>query len=44
MIPLSMGILKGNEFFKIIEIFVTGDVREDRDGEKWLNVIMRKQI
>lgn len=30
------------EGFKIVETFVTEDVREDRDGEKWLNVIIKR--
>lgn len=27
-----------------VECFVTGDVREGREGEKWLNVVGRKEI
>ncbi|HEY5556052.1 class I SAM-dependent methyltransferase [Acetobacterium sp.] len=30
------------EGFEIIETFVTEDMREDRDGEKWLDVILEK--
>jgi len=32
------------EEFEIVETFVTEDMREDRDGETWLNVIGKKQI
>lgn len=28
--------------FKILEIFITGDIRSNRDSERWLNVILRK--
>lgn len=37
-------LLEAVDSLKIIETFVTGDVRDGRDGETWLNVIMRKQI
>lgn len=32
-------LLKPVKELKIVETFVTGDVREGRDGEKWLNLI-----
>jgi SAM-dependent methyltransferase len=36
-------LLKPLKNFEVIETFVTGDVRKDRDGEMWLNVIGRKK-
>lgn len=39
-----MVLLEPVEGLEIIEAFVTEDVRKDRDKEKWLNVIGRKQI
>ena len=35
-------LLEPVEGFEIVETFVTGDVREDRGGEKWLNLILKK--
>lgn len=39
-----MNLLKPVDCFEISETFITDDVRKDRDGEQWLNVIMKKQI
>ena len=30
--------------FEILELFVTEDVREDRSGEKWANVVGRRRL
>ena len=30
--------------WEILELFVTGDVREGRDGEKWVNGVVRKYL
>jgi len=35
-------LLEPVESLEIIETFVTQDLREDRDGEKWLDVILKK--
>ena len=35
-------IINEESGFEIIEIFVTGDVREDRSDQRWVNVIARK--
>ncbi|HEY5589409.1 MAG TPA: class I SAM-dependent methyltransferase [Paludibacter sp.] len=37
-------LLEPVEGLEIIETFVTQDVRDDRDGQKWLNTIINKQI
>lgn len=35
-------LLKRNDYFQLVEMFITTDVREGRQDEKWLNVILRK--
>ncbi|MEG0691864.1 MAG: class I SAM-dependent methyltransferase, partial [Oscillospiraceae bacterium] len=35
-------ILNPQTGFVILETFITGDVRKDRQGERWLNVVARK--
>ena len=35
-------ILKHCPSLHIIEIWQTGDVRQDREHEKWLNILLRK--
>jgi len=30
--------------WEILELFVTGDVREGREGEMWVNGVVRKTI
>ena len=37
------GSESGSKKLEMIECFVTGDVREGREGEKWLNVVGRKE-
>lgn len=37
-------LLEPVEGLEIVETFVTGDVRDGRDGEKWLNVIGEKVV
>ena len=36
-------LLKPLKNFGIVETFITGDVRDGRDDEMWLNVIGRKK-
>jgi len=35
-------IIKPFKQFEVIEMWITTDVRENHDGEKWLNVLLRK--
>lgn len=37
------GSESGSKKLEMVECFVTGDVREGRGGEKWLNVVGRKK-
>lgn len=39
-----MNLFNPIDYFKIVETFVSEDVRKDRDGGQWVNVIMRKKI
>ena len=39
---MAVGLLLGSSL-ETVECFVTGDVREGRGGEKWLNVVGRKE-
>ncbi|MDO6355149.1 methyltransferase domain-containing protein [Caloramator sp. CAR-1] len=36
-------LLKRNGYFELLEMFITTDVREGRQDEKWLNVLVRKK-
>lgn len=36
-------ILKGNNKLSIVEIFISTDVRDGRENEKWINIILKKQ-
>lgn len=36
-------LLKNHPYFTLLEMKVTSDVREGRENEKWLNVVLRKE-
>ena len=36
--------MNGGRELKVIESRITGDVRPGRENEKWLNVILRKEV
>ncbi|MGB9975994.1 MAG: SAM-dependent methyltransferase, partial [Thermovenabulum sp.] len=36
-------LLKNHQYFSILEIKITRDVRKGREDEKWLNVVLKKE-